>query len=244
MKKTIQALLLIGLIAAPTLLFAQGVGPEVVTKGFSTLGGLVTSFTQTIVRSLATLFATAAMVAFFYGIVQYIWGIREGDQNKIKDGNKFMVWGLVALFVMFSVWGIINLAQRIFGIQGQNTIIIPSIELRNGASGPSNNPSAGLPSGAPSSSPCYSIQNPDRQAECLSGSSDSKSSECPAPNASCRASTGELGTCVYGNASRDYQLYCSPNPGAPSSSNQSQWNCFGRTYETEAAYLAACTELR
>ncbi len=138
---------IVGLVSTPTLVFAQVQAQGCVgqiNNGFCTFSGIITTFTQTIVRSLATLFATAAMVAFFFGIVQFIWGSRDGDATKAKNGKNFMLWGLIALFVMFSVWGIINYAQRIFGINGQNTIIIPQIELGNGKTAP--NPSGqGLP---------------------------------------------------------------------------------------------------
>ena len=134
---------IVSIVSIPTLVFAQD-GATQINRGLGTFSGIITTFTQTIVRSLATLFATAAMVAFFFGIVQFIWGSRDGDATKAKNGKNFMLWGLIALFVMFSVWGIVNYAQRIFGIQGQNTIIIPQIELGNGKTAP--NPSGqGLP---------------------------------------------------------------------------------------------------
>ncbi len=140
---------IVGLVSTPTLVFAQVQAQGCVgqiNNGFCTFSGIITTFTQTIVRSLATLFATAAMVAFFYGIVQFIWGSRDGKPEVMTKGKSFMVWGLVSLFVMFSVWGIVNYAQRIFGIQGQNTIIIPQIELGNGKA-PTNSGSQGLPTG-------------------------------------------------------------------------------------------------
>ncbi len=133
MKKlfTLRTLIITSLIAVPLLVSAQSASN--VTQGINTVGGIVNTFTNSIVKSLATLFATAAMAAFFYGIVQYIWGIREGVAANIEKGQKFMVWGLIALFVMFSVWGIVQYAQNIFGIQGQNTIVIPSINIQPGA---------------------------------------------------------------------------------------------------------------
>lgn len=105
-----------------------------VSQGLGTLGGLVDAFTKSILNSLITLFATAAMVAFFYGIVQFIWGSREGKPDVITKGRDFMVWGLVSLFVMFSVWGIIKFGQGVFGIQGNASIQIPKIELKAGSS--------------------------------------------------------------------------------------------------------------
>ena len=121
MKKisnTSKALLFIGLLSLPALALAAG--ETDIKAGFESVGGIVNSFTTNIVRALATLFATSAMVAFFYGIVQYIWGIRDGSPDKVSKGNTFMIWGMVALFVMFSVWGIVTYAQNIFGISDFN----------------------------------------------------------------------------------------------------------------------------
>jgi hypothetical protein len=130
-------------IASAVPVFASAQGVTQVTSAFNGVGTIVNSFTTNIVTALITLFATAAMAAFFYGIVQYIWGVREAKPDKVTAGNKFMVWGLVALFVMFSVWGIIIFIQNIFGIQGQNTIVIPKVQIQNSSGGTGNNNGTG-----------------------------------------------------------------------------------------------------
>jgi hypothetical protein len=104
----------------PFSLYAQGVA--LVSNGFTNIGGLINSFTTNVVQALGTLALAAAVVVFFFGIVEYIWGVRNGDGAKAKTGSTFMIWGLVALFVMFSVWGIIYFAQTLFGIQGINSL--------------------------------------------------------------------------------------------------------------------------
>lgn len=83
----------------------------------------------------------AGVVAFFYGIVEYIWGRRQGNIEKTKNGNQFMTWGLIALFVMFSVYGIIKFAQNII-MPGTdfNTITIPGINFGQSSKANPNNP--------------------------------------------------------------------------------------------------------
>ena len=49
----------------------------------------------------------------------------KGDLKDLEKGKEFMVWGLAALFVMVSVWGIIKLAQDLLGIKGSNIDIQP-----------------------------------------------------------------------------------------------------------------------
>lgn len=180
------------MIALPAIVFAQG--PQV-TQGFTTLGGLINSFTSTVVKALGSLFLAAAVVAFFYGIVQYIWALREGNGEKAKAGSTFMVWGLVALFVMFSVWGIIWYFQGIFGIQGQTNVVIPQVQIGGVSTNGSNSNGSNLPVGN------YSNEGNNYPTPTGGGASPS----CPNNN---YTSAGE---CCNGTISNDI---CYPNqPG-------------------------------
>ncbi|MEZ0208769.1 MAG: hypothetical protein ACAH17_01170 [Candidatus Paceibacterota bacterium] len=116
------ALLTSALFLIPTL--ALGAEGDVTVKS------VVATFTSTIVQATMGLFIAVAGAAFFYGVFRYIWGIREGDETRVKAGNQFMLWGLIALFVMTSAWGIVNYAQGIFGLDTSRTIVIPNSNLR------------------------------------------------------------------------------------------------------------------
>lgn len=70
---------------------------------------------ETLLRSIGRLISLAlpivvaiALLAFFWGLVKFIFA---GEEAK-KEGQHLMIWGLVALFVMVSVWGIIGFFQR------------------------------------------------------------------------------------------------------------------------------------
>lgn len=118
------------------------------TRAISSLSDIVNAFTETLVKSLGTLAMAAAVVAFFYGIVQYIWGVREAKPDVIKTGNQFMQWGLVALFVMFSVYGIIKYGQNIlFNGMDVTKITIPELNFIKGSG--TTNPSSNNPLGNP-----------------------------------------------------------------------------------------------
>jgi hypothetical protein len=161
MKKipSMRTLLLVVMMTVPMVALAAG-GAAELDKGFGTIGEVVDSFTKNVVRALATLAATLAMAAFFWGIVQYIWGVRDGDSKKVKAGNQFMIWGLIALFVMFSVWGIVKYAQKIFGIT-DNTIVIPQIDLSPATPrAPTPGSPSGLPSGGGASATPVDCSNP------------------------------------------------------------------------------------
>ena len=86
----------------------------------------IKTFSENIVNnvlsSAGTLLMTAAFIIFMYGIVVFIYqkSTGKGDSNEAKKGKDFMLWGLIALFVMVSAWGIIKLFQEMFSIEGGN----------------------------------------------------------------------------------------------------------------------------
>ena len=181
MKKIFNKTILItaGFLLTPMISYAQ-VQNEL-DKGFTTLGGLVDSFRTNIVAAIATLLLTMALAAFFWGVVQYIWGVRDGKPEKIGAGNQFMLWGLIAMFVMFSVWGIIRYAQRIFGIEGQVEIIIPQVRFGTSGSAPSQ----------PSQQVSGSLPTSGSQTGTITTSSCSGKPE----GSSCTLSSGGTGSC-------------------------------------------------
>lgn len=129
-------------------------GAAGVQAGFGTLAGLIDSFSQTVVVAFGSLLMAGAVVIFFMGIVQYIWGLRSGDAAKAKVGSNFMLWGLVGLFVMFSVYGIVKLGQTIFfKDQDITTITIPKIKF-DGTGSTGNGSSICVPVSGTCTSPC------------------------------------------------------------------------------------------
>jgi len=75
-------------------------------------------------------FATPIVVAlallyFFWGLATYI--LNASDEEKKKDGKNIMIWGILALFIMVSVWGIINVVRDTFNLD-DNQINVPGIE--------------------------------------------------------------------------------------------------------------------
>ncbi|MFP4539945.1 MAG: pilin [Candidatus Paceibacterota bacterium] len=55
-----------------------------------------------------------ALVFFLWGMAKFI--LHAGNETDRENGKQVMLWGLIALFVMTSVWGIINFMQgEIFG---------------------------------------------------------------------------------------------------------------------------------
>ena len=65
---------------------------------------------------------TIAIIVFFWGLVRYLTDVGE-EKHK---GLVMMFYGLIAIFVMVSIWGIIHLLQNTFQISGQTQAILPA----------------------------------------------------------------------------------------------------------------------
>lgn len=69
---------------------------------------------DTWIGMLVPLLIGLAVVVFFFGLVKYIWGGAEAKSAAISS----MVWGVIAIAVMVSIWGLVGLLQNISGVQG------------------------------------------------------------------------------------------------------------------------------
>ncbi|MCR4279435.1 MAG: hypothetical protein NUV78_01715 [Candidatus Zambryskibacteria bacterium] len=59
-----------------------------------------------LIELLIPVIASLALLAFFWGLVKFI-GKVGGDEKAVSEGKSLMVWGLIALFIMITIWGII-----------------------------------------------------------------------------------------------------------------------------------------
>ncbi|MES2214257.1 MAG: pilin [Patescibacteria group bacterium] len=67
-----------------------------------------------IVQALIPIVAGLALLYFFWGLATFIRS--AGDEKKHADGINIMKYGLIALFVMVSVWGIVGFIQGELGL--------------------------------------------------------------------------------------------------------------------------------
>ena len=58
-----------------------------------------------------------ATAVFLWGIIKYL--TVGGDEEKIKEARRMIIWGIVFLAVMVAVWGFVNIVlDFIFGTGG------------------------------------------------------------------------------------------------------------------------------
>lgn len=51
------------------------------------------------------------LLVFFWGIFKYVYS--QSDSANKGEGKSIIIWGLIAIFVVASMWGLINLVARI-----------------------------------------------------------------------------------------------------------------------------------
>jgi hypothetical protein len=75
---------------------------------------LLTAF-GSIIAKLIPLAVGVALLFFFWGVAKTIRG--ADNENTVAEGKRIMLWGIIALFVMVSIWGIVKfLIMGVFGV--------------------------------------------------------------------------------------------------------------------------------
>jgi hypothetical protein len=92
---------------APFLASAQTVGN---LSGFSSLlksiGGLISTALPIVIG--------LALLGFFWGLAMFVFN--AADEGKRAEARQIMIWGVVALFAMTAVWGLVNFfSQAVLG---------------------------------------------------------------------------------------------------------------------------------
>ncbi|MCR4306786.1 MAG: hypothetical protein NUV42_02345 [Candidatus Yonathbacteria bacterium] len=93
--------ILITSLFVPLFAFAQ-------PRNFADFAGIIIN----IGNNLALLFITAAFAAFLWGVARTILHADNADER--EKGKKTMAYGLVSLFIVSALWGIMALTRNTF----------------------------------------------------------------------------------------------------------------------------------
>ena len=93
------------------LLFTASVFPSISFAALSNLKTLLTDFKGLMNMVIGAIFALS-MAFFFWGGAQFILKDAGSDKTR-EDGKKKMLWGVIALFVMFSIYGILRFIGKV-----------------------------------------------------------------------------------------------------------------------------------
>ena len=98
-------LLFFGTILLPIVAFAAA--------PFSDFKGFVDFVITSIFRPVSILLVNGAVIYFLWGVVKYVK--HGGNKEKREEGVKTMFYGVIAIFVMVSLWGFVNILLNTFG---------------------------------------------------------------------------------------------------------------------------------
>jgi len=73
---------------------------------------LLTKFVQVIINPAILLVFAAGFFLFVWGLVQFLMDLEDGKNR--EEGIEHMKWGIVGMFVMVSVYGILALIDNTF----------------------------------------------------------------------------------------------------------------------------------
>lgn len=127
---TIAAPLFVVLLAAPVVVHAQ----LAITSAWSLL-----AFIARAINAIIPVLIGLGVLYFIWGVVQYV--ASGDDKERREKGRKKIVFGIIAIFVMFSVWGLVNILGRSLGLF--NVSQVPQIPA--GSSGPTPPPTLNAP---------------------------------------------------------------------------------------------------
>ncbi len=64
-------------------------------------------------NGIISLLFAAAFLLFIFGVFKYFFLNGVKDPKAHLDGRNFMIWGIIGLAVMFSVWGLVRIVINI-----------------------------------------------------------------------------------------------------------------------------------
>ena len=95
-------------------------------EALDNVSGLLTEFGNLVNSAIPVLIAVAVL-GFFWGLVKFIFA--QSNEEKKADAKKVMVWSLIALVVMVSVWGLVAWVQDAAGIDEGDVVEVPLVEI-------------------------------------------------------------------------------------------------------------------
>ncbi len=114
---TMKNILAVLAILFTPLAFVHAQDTTFLTNLSSGLEGAITAFIPVL--------AGLAVLVFVWGLIVFI--ANADNEQQRQTGRQRMVWGLVGLFIVFSVWGLVQLMQAVFAVSTPPTVNKPGI---------------------------------------------------------------------------------------------------------------------
>jgi predicted PurR-regulated permease PerM len=85
-----------------------------------------------ILQQVKTLLDIVIPIVITLAVIYFLWGLAKfltsaGDSEKHEEGRNIMIWGVIAIFVIVSFWGLVRVIQNTFSIQDNRSIDLPGV---------------------------------------------------------------------------------------------------------------------
>jgi hypothetical protein len=84
-------------------------------KNGSKLGDIFIWGSCTLLKTVVPFLFSLATAAFIWGVIQYY--LNPDNEEKRKKGKSFMIGGIIALFVMVAMWGLVGILSSTFAVR-------------------------------------------------------------------------------------------------------------------------------
>ena len=122
---------------------------DAATVYFADVSSMITQASN-LLKVLVGMAFALAILAFFFGIARFLWNVDQPEKR--EEGRSLMIYSVVAIFVMVSIWGLVAFLQKAFIPQ------YTTVQVGNGGS---------------SQTPCQSINSVlGTNDPCVQGSSN------------------------------------------------------------------------
>ncbi len=91
---------------------------------------LIGKVVDLIINPIILVLFAAGFFLFMWGLVEFMWSMRSGEIA--QRGKDHMIWGIVGMLIMVSVYGILRLINDTFNFNAQN----PDVNRLNEISAP------------------------------------------------------------------------------------------------------------
>ena len=90
----------------------------------ATISDIITTV-KSITSLLVPLLIAIALIMFIVGVIKYITA--GSDEEKRKEARNTIIYGVIGLFAIVAVWGLVGVITSTFGIDAGGTISIPQL---------------------------------------------------------------------------------------------------------------------
>ncbi|MFA6353909.1 MAG: pilin [Candidatus Paceibacterota bacterium] len=113
----------LGSAVPPELSALTGTGGSTCSSPGPKFQDVLCYITTIINNSIIPLIFALATVMFVWGVVNF-FVLNADEEKKRAQGKQFMIWGIIALAVMLSVWGLVGILGSTFNIR---STILPQV---------------------------------------------------------------------------------------------------------------------